>query len=151
MKTSQSILESLSRSTPFHALQKHRCYRKFLTLLPPRFRDAIAFIYVREAVLHIALRHPGYKMELDYNKELLKSLLETLTTSDKACHHLQADRVILFNSRYVSASTPDSSETVPHYHELADGSFEDHTTHPDLRAQFKRLRHIIRTHRHSHA
>jgi len=145
MKTTRSILDDLSGQTHFRSLEQHRCYRRFLSMLPPRFREAIGFVYVRQATLYVALRHPGYKMELNYNKELLKSLLTTLVESDKGCQELRADSVVLFNSRYAPDPSPSDkdSATVPYYHELSRGTFEDHSTDPDLHAQFERLRQAI--------
>jgi hypothetical protein len=145
MKTTRSILDNLHGQTHFRPLGQHRCYRQFLSMLPPRFQEAIGFVYVRQATLYVALRHPGYKMELNYNKELLKDLLVTLVESDEGCQKLRADSVVLFNSKYtrgLSSSDKDSA-TVPYYHELSRGTFEDHSTDPDLHAQFERLRQAI--------
>jgi len=148
MKTTRSILDTLTGTHHFQSLEKHRCYRKFLALLPPRFQEAIGFVYVRNETLHVALRHPGYKMELNYNKELLTSLLATLIEHDPGCTNLRATSVILFNSKYVTLPDNDADrESVPHYYELSEGSFEDCSSDPDLHEQFERLRAIIRRNR----
>jgi hypothetical protein len=145
MKTTRSILDNLRGQAHFRFLEQHRCYRQFLSMLPPRFQEAIGFVYVREATLYVALRHPGYKMELNYNKELLKSLLGTLIESDKGCRKLRADTVVFFNSKYTATqSATGTPATVPYYHELSEGTFEDHSSNPDLHEQFERLRQAIR-------
>ena len=144
MKTPQTILDTLIGQAPFRSLGRHRCYRRFLAMLPPRFREAIGFVYVRDNTLHVALRHPGYKMELNYNKELLKSLLTTLIQVNPSCEKLRADKVVLFNSRYVTHKPLGGDPaTVPYYHELSEGTFEDHSSDPDLHQQFQRLRDAI--------
>ncbi len=148
MKTTRSILDALTGLPHFRTLEQHRCYQQYLRLLPPRFQAAIAFVYVRSATLHVALRHPGYKMELNYNQELLKSLLTTLIEHDAGCASLHADSVVLFVSKYAAPPASDADETtVPRYHELAEGIFEDHTSSPQLQTQFARLRSAIRANR----
>ena len=148
MKTTQSILERLTGLTPFRTLKQYRCYHRFMAMLPPRFRQAVGFVYIRRTTLYVALRHPGYKMELHYNKELLKSLLTTLADHDEGCRKLRADSVVLFNSKYsVEHPAHADTETVPRYHELAEGTFEDHSSNPDLHRQFERIRAAIRANR----
>jgi len=149
MKTSQTILNTLTGHATFRPLSAHRCYGQFLGMLPPRFREAIGFVYVRNRTLHVALRHPGYKMELNYNQELLKSLLATLGEHQPECAHLRADRVVLFVSRYASSSVTgtDNEESVPYYTELAEGTFVNRTETPELHEQFEQLRRTILSHR----
>ncbi len=87
-------------------------------------------------------------MELNYNKELLTSLLATLVEHDSSCSDLQANSVILFNSKYATLPEQDADrESIPHYHELSDGAFEDNSSDPDLHEQFERLRATIRRNR----
>jgi len=148
MKTSQTILNTLTGSSHFRALQSHRCYRRFLSALPERFQQAIGFVYVRNNILYLALRHPGYKMELTYQKDLFLGLWTQMLKQNKGCGELTADSVILFNSKYRSVSAdPESEKTIPYYYELAEGTFENASSNPDLQKQFERLRAIIRRNR----
>jgi hypothetical protein len=148
MKTTRSILDTLTGHAHFRSLARHRCYRQYLAMLPPRFREAIGFVYVRDETLHVALRHPGYKMELNYNKELLKSLLAALVEHDPACKQLRAHNIVLFTSKYATLPANKHDETtVPYYEELAEGAFEDHSSDPDLHHQFQRLRDTIHANR----
>ncbi len=152
MKTVETILNRLTARTPLRPLRTQRCYRRFLSMLPPRFQKAIAFVYVRNGTLHLALSHPGYNMELQYQHTLFLDLLNALRSHQSECAHLQAERVVLFVSRYAAADDPTASEeTVPHYLEAAAGDFEDRATSPALREQFERLREQIRRLRHAHA
>ena len=76
MKTSRTVLDKLTSSVQFKPLGAHKCYAKFLSLLPQHLQKAIAFVYIKNETLFIALKHPGFKMELNYNKDLLKSEFE---------------------------------------------------------------------------
>ena len=152
MKTPETILNTLTGAPQFRTLRQHQCYRRFLAVLPPRFQEAIGFVYLRDRVLHIALRHPGYKMELQYQTSLFLTLLQTLASTDKACSHLEADKVILFNSKFTTRPTEAAYlPSVPHYYELSEGTFEDHSSDPDLHAQFERARQLIRANQHRDA
>ena len=152
MKTPETILNTLTGAPQFRTLRRHRCYRRFLAALPPRFQEAIGFVYLRDRVLHIALRHPGYKMELQYQTSLFLTMLETLASADKTCSHLHADKVVLFNSKFTTRPTEAAYlPSVPHYYELSEGTFEDHSSDPDLHAQFEQTRRLIRANQHRDA
>ncbi|HFC03749.1 MAG TPA: DUF721 domain-containing protein [Nitratifractor salsuginis] len=145
MKTAQSLLASLVDTHTFRPLSQHRCYRKFLELLPPRFRQAIAFVTVKNRQLMVALSHPGYKMELNYNQDVLKSLLRTLMEARPDCAFMAADRIVIFHSKYhPMPGGSEKSETVPRYREAADGAFRLPESDPELREAFLRIREHIR-------
>ncbi|CAA6824875.1 MAG: Unknown protein, partial [uncultured Sulfurovum sp.] len=97
MKQANTILSHIQNLPQFKLLKSHYCYQKFISLLSPKFQKAIAFVFIRDDTLFIALSHPGFKMELNYNKDLLKNLLDVLTKQDKKCNNLKASKVVLFN------------------------------------------------------
>ncbi|WP_457602325.1 DciA family protein [Nitratifractor sp.] len=146
MKKSAAILEHLVDQSQFKPLRQHRCYRLFLDLLPPRFRQAIAFVTIKNRRLLVGLRHPGYKMELNYNQELLKSLLSTLREHRAECAFMEAESVVLFASKY-HPFTEKTFDTVPHYQELAVGEFEVLPSDERLRESFESIRRLIRQNR----
>jgi len=148
MKTAQSLLASLVDTHAFRPLSQHRCYRKFLELLPPRFREAIAFVTVKNRQLMVALSHPGYKMELNYNQDLLKGLLKTLIEAKPECAFMAADRIVIFPSKYhPMPDASDERESIPRYREAAEGNFPLPESDPELRDAFLRIRESIRRHR----
>ena len=146
MKKSAAILEHLVDQSQFKPLRQHRCYRLFLDLLPPRFRHAIAFVTLKNRRLMVGLSHPGYKMELNYNQELLKSLLTTLRQHRPECAFMEAESVVLFHSRY-HPFDKEISDTVPHYRELAEGTFTTLPSDEKLREHFESIRRHIRRNR----
>ncbi len=146
MKESSAILASVLGASQFQPLRQHRCYRQFFELLPPRFRKAIAFVTVKNRQLMVGLSHPGYKMELNYNQELLKSLLSTLIRHRPECAFMKADRLVFFHSRYHPLKAEDP-RTVPRYRELARGDFQTLPEDEALRERFERIRHWIRKNR----
>ncbi len=143
MKIASMILSHLSSLPQFKSLKRQACYEKYIGLLSNKWQKAIAFIYIKDATLFIAVTHPGFKMELNYNRDLLKSLLTQLCTHDKSCEEMQADKVIIFHSRYYAMPEEKTSyTTVPHYEERASGDFEL-PQDAELKARFEHIKTLI--------
>ncbi len=137
------ILSHLSSQPQFKSLKQQECYQKYINLLSDKWQKAVAFVYIKDMTLFIAVKHPGFKMELNYNKDLLKSLLSQLGTYDKACEMMQAQKVIIFHSKYYAMPEEKTSYvTVPHYHERAKGDFET-PEDKELKEKFERIKALI--------
>jgi hypothetical protein len=144
MKKAHTILSHLSSLPQFKVLKRQECYQKYLSLLTPKYQKAIAFIYVKESTLFIAVKHPGFKMELNYNRDLLKSVLTQLTSYDTNCEMMQASKVVVFHSKYhpMKLETPQST-TVPYYHERANDNFNIESSDKELKEKFKQIQKTI--------
>lgn len=105
-------------------------------------------MYVKQNTLYIAVTHPGFKMELNYNKDVLKDVLFQFTLMEKTCSMLQADKVVVFHSKYhkLPARAEDSS-TIPHYYELAEGEFEVCSEDKKLQEKFDAIKNTIKKNR----
>jgi hypothetical protein len=143
MKKASMILSHLSSQPQFKSLKRQECYQKYIKLLSHKWQKAIAFVYIKDDTLFIAVTHPGFKMELNYNRDLLKSLLIQLNTLDLTCQSMQASKVVIFHSKY--HKMPDkkvSYLSVPYYHERSSGLFEI-PQDDELANAFKRIQDII--------
>ena len=144
MKKASIILSHIRNLPEFKLLKSHYCYQKFISLLNPRFKKAIAFVYVRDDTLFVALSHPGFKMELNYNKDLLKSLLSMLAKGDEKCKNMKASKVVLFNSKHLSIIKEEHIEsTVPYYKEMALGEFTIESEDEELQKAFNKIKKSI--------
>ena len=144
MKKANSILSHILNLPQFKTLKSHYCYQKFISLLSPRFQKAIAFVYVRQDTLFVAISHPGFKMELNYNKDLLKTLLTMLAKQDEKCKNLKVSKVILFNSKHNSIIKEKTEEdTVPYYDEMSLGEFTINSEDKELKEAFEKIRDSI--------
>ncbi|MFT7823593.1 MAG: hypothetical protein ABXS92_02405 [Sulfurimonas sp.] len=113
-----------------------------------KYQKAIAFVYIKNRTLYIAVTHPGFKMELNYNKEVLKDILSQFIAIEKNCSLLQADKVAIFHSKYHKLpDRTDRSSTVPHYFETASGEFEIHTSDQKLQEKFRNIKTSIEKNR----
>jgi len=148
MKKASLILSQLGNLPQFKLLKQQECYQKFISLLGAKWQKAIAFVYVRDSTLFVVLKHPGFKMELNYNRDLLKSVLTQLGTLDKTCSGLKADKVAIFHSKYHSMlHGKPASDTVPHYHELASPEFPVLSSDQEIKARFEALKAVIKDNR----
>jgi len=112
-------------------------------LLRPKWQKAVAFVYIKEETLYIAVNHPAFKQELNYNKDLLISLLRDLNKYIAECESMKASKVIIFHSKYHPMPQEKSKEkTVPHYIEQAKGSFAS-PIEPKLNEAFERIKKLI--------
>ena len=143
MKNSKTILSLISSQPQFGSLTQHSCYQKFMALLPPRFQQAIAFIYIKNETLFLALSHPGYKMELNYNRDLFKDLLGTVQKYAPECKEYHAKEVVLFNSKFHTKENNDKEKTIPYYNELSSGDFEFDFDDEKLKEKFNKSKELI--------
>jgi len=144
MKNASVILSHLVGQPQFKSLKRHACYKKFLSLLGTKWQKAIAFVYIRNETLFVAVTHPGFKMELHYNRDLLKSVLTQLASLDTECRELKAEKVIIFHSKYRTVITEKGDKTtIPYYHERATGNFSIKSSDEALAEKLKQTQSLI--------
>ncbi len=143
MKNIRSILSHLVNQPQFKILKKQSCYHKFISLLTPELKTAVAFIYIKNNILFVATSHTGYKMELNYKQDLLKSLLKILADNDKGCSDLKAERVIIFKSKFYVEKPIKIQDTDPRYRELSSGEFKIQSKDKNIIKSFENIKRII--------
>ena len=145
MKKASTILSHLTHQPQFRSLKQQECYQKYIELLGTRFQKAIAFVYIKNETLFVAATHPGFKMELNYNRDLLKNVLTQLSRYDESCEMMQVKEVVVFHTKYRPVEEKENqSETVPHYSELARADFEIETDDPELKEKFEHIKEHIK-------
>jgi len=145
MKRANLIIEQIKSLPQFKLLNQYYCCRRFVSLLSPRFQKGIAFSYLKNDTLFLALSHPGYKMELYSKMNSLKSLLEMVGELDEKCKDFRANKIVIFNSRLKSViKREESIDTIPYYKERALNGFNtDNIKDEDLKKRFEEIRKII--------
>lgn len=145
MKKAHVILSHLTCQPQFRFLKKQSCYNKFIKFLGTKYQNAIAFVYIKNETLFVATTHPAFKMELNYNRDLLKSILTQLHTHDTECAFMQAREIIVFHSKYYPAEENKALiSTVPHYQERSTSHFEIQTQDQTLKEKFEHIKELIR-------
>jgi len=149
MKKANEILNGVTNRPNFKSIHKYSCFNKLKALLPPRFQKAIAFFYIRNNTLFGGLSHPGYKMELNYNKDLVKSLLKELISIEQSCEVVFAkiERIEFFVSKFHTKAPEYRSQSIPHYRELATGTFKTDVQNEKLAQIIDKIREDIQRNR----
>ncbi|MFK5976187.1 MAG: hypothetical protein QM493_06740 [Sulfurovum sp.] len=146
MKKAYEIISHLSSQPQFRLLKCQECYQKYIRLLGNKWSKAVAFIYIKDDTLFVAVKHPAFKMELsyDYNKNLLRSLLRQLNQYDKSCDMMKASSVVVFHSKYFPIEkTKEAYKSVPHYSERANGDFTNYGE-DSLKEKFENIQRVIK-------
>ena len=146
MKRANEIVKNIKSRPYFTSIQKYSCYNKLSQILPPRFAKAIAFFYIKNNTLFGALSHPGYKMELNYNKDLVKGLLNQLISLDQDCKEVFKDvkKIEFFVSKFHSpAPLKADLNTQPYYTELSKAEFTIATKDSELKEIFQKIKEDI--------
>ena len=82
-------------------------------------------------------------MELNYNRDLLKSVLTMLGEHDQTCRQMRADNIVIFNSKYHTPEQEKPALTDPRYHELARANFLIQTDDREIREKFESIKKRI--------
>jgi len=144
MKKANIILSHIHALPQFKILKSHYCYQKLISILPPKFKKAVAFVYVRDDTLFVALSHPGFKMELNYNKDLFKELLSMVAMADEKCRTITASKVVLFNSKHLSIIRKEEIiSTIPYYKERSKGNFQIKSKDTEMIEAFNKIKKSI--------
>jgi hypothetical protein len=145
MKKASEIVSHIINQPQFRYLKKHECFKRYISLLPAKWQNAVAFMYIKDNTMFIATNHPAFKMELNYNKDLLTSILIQLKKYSKDCNSLEANKIIVFDSKYHSIEKKTSKiDTIPYYNESAKGLFEINTKEPKLKEKFENIKKSIK-------
>jgi len=145
MKRANEILNTIKGRPHFKSIQKYSCFNKLSSLMPPRFAKAIAFFYIKNNTLFGALSHPGYKMELNYNKDLVKGLLKQLISFDQECKEFFKDvqKIEFFVSKFHMQPPIIIENTEPFYQELSKANFEIEIKDNEIKEIFEKIKEDI--------
>lgn len=143
MQEVRSILSHLTTHPIYGRLKVHRCFKSLKQALPKHWQCAIHFMYVKNGTLFFALKHPGFKMEFDYNLQTIKSLLSSLPPIKEACDPLQIRQVRTFVTHHAMPKSEARNSTVPRYKERSSGRFALVCENPNIRESLGMIRTAI--------
>lgn len=145
MKKSSNIINHLKNQPLYSKLKTVKCFEKIRSLLPPRLSNAILFIYIKNDILFFVLNHPGYKMEFNYNVNLIKGVLKELKKRESICKDLIFKDIKTFVSNKIDIEEDKNKlEKKLTYKERATGNFEIKTDNENLKQTFKNIQKIIK-------
>ena len=137
MKKINEILSHLKNNPEFKKINTSFLIMKFINVLPLKFRKGIKFGYVKNQTLYFVLTHPVYKMEFEYNKADIKSLLKNFKIANVEDIGFFVTNVIEKKEIFI--------DTNPLYKERSHGIFDNKVKDEKLFEKFERIREIIKT------
>ncbi len=146
MKKSIEIISHLKNRSFHSRLNQIECFNKLTSLLPTRLSQAISFMYIKNKTLFFALNHPGYKMEFNYNVNLIKELLKKLKKLDLKCKDIEVEQIKVFNSNKTKFKRKNmkQNESKIEYLEKSTGNFDIKTQNETYIDLFKKIQKSIK-------
>ena len=136
MKKINEILSHLKNNPEFSKINTSILITKFIDVLPLKLKKGIKFGYVKNQTLFFVLTHPVYKMEFEYNKALIKSLLKNFKIAN-------VEDIGFFVTNVIEKKESEKKEE-PMYIERSYGIFENKAKDEMIFKKFEKIREIIK-------
>ncbi len=136
MKKINEILSHLKNNPEFSKINTSFLIKKFIEVLPLKLKKGVKFAYVKNQTLYFVLTHPVYKMEFEYNKADIKSLLKNFKIAN-------VEDIGFFITNVIEKKES-PKEPVPLYTERAYGIFENKAKDEYIFRKFEKIREIIK-------
>ena len=145
MKDSKSIISHLVQQPSMKKYEQMRCYDRLLSLLPKSFTSMIRFVYTKNDTLFFVLNHPCAKMEFNYKRNLIKSLLKEVHVHfpECGCLHVNEVQAFITNQKSEEEALIVSANSEIFYAEQATGEFETLCEDEKLRSLFEAIKETI--------
>lgn len=135
MKKVNDILTHLKYSPEFKKINTNMKLDNLIQALPMKLKKGVKFAYVKRQILFFVLTHPVYKMEFEYNKEIIKSLLKKAGIAN-------VEDIRFFVTNKLERKEVKKVES-PFFQERSYGIFENKTHNERLHKKFEEIRSII--------
>ncbi len=136
MKKINEILSHLKNNPEFSKINTSFLIKKFIEVLPLKLKKGVKFAYVKNQTLYFVLTHPVYKMEFEYNKADIKSLLKNYKIAN-------VEDIGFFITNVIERKEVPSKAT-PLYTERSYGIFENKAKSEQIFKKFEKIREIIK-------
>ena len=136
MKKINEILSHLKNNPEFSKINTSFLIKKFIEVLPLKLKKGVKFAYVKNQTLYFVLTHPVYKMEFEYNKADIKSLLKNFKIAN-------VEDIGFFITNIIEKKE-EPKEPTPLYIERSYGIFENRAKNEQIFRKFEKIREIIK-------
>ncbi len=136
MKKLNEILSHLKKNPEFRKINTSSSIERLIELLPLKLRKGIKFAYIKKQTLYFVLTHPVYKMEFEYNKGDIKSLLKKINIANVE------DIAFFVTNKIEKKEKP--KEPIEYYNEKSNAIFENKATNEHIFKKFEEIRRIIK-------
>jgi hypothetical protein len=136
MKKINEILSHLKNNPEFSKINTSFLIQKFIEVLPLKLKKGVKFAYVKNQTLYFVLTHPVYKMEFEYNKADIKSLLKNFKIAN-------VEDIGFFITNIIEKKE-EQKEPFLLYTERSYGIFENRAKNEYIFKKFEKIREIIK-------
>lgn len=136
MKKINEILSHLKNNPEFSKINTSFLIKKFIEILPLKLKKGVKFAYVKNQTLYFVLTHPVYKMEFEYNKADIKSLLKNFKIAN-------VEDIGFFITNVIEKKEEQKAPILL-YKERSYGIFENKAKDEYLFKRFEKIREIIK-------
>ncbi|MDD3055653.1 MAG: DciA family protein [Aliarcobacter sp.] len=137
MKKINEILSHLKNNPEFSKINTSSLIKKFIEVLPLKLKKGVKFAYVKNQTLFFVLTHPVYKMEFEYNKADIKSLLKNFKIAN-------VEDIGFFITNVIEKKQ-EQQTPIPLYKERSFGIFDNKAKDEYLFRKFEKIREIIKS------
>ncbi len=135
MKKLNEILSHLKNNPEFRKINTSSTIEKFIDVLPLKLKKGVKFGYIKGQTLYFVLTHPVYKMEFEYNKADIKSLLKNANFDN-------VNEIAFFVTNKIERKTKEIIKE-PLFKERSNGVFINKAKDEILYKKFESIRNII--------
>ena len=136
MKKINEILSHLKNNPEFSKINTSFLIKKFIEVLPLKLKKGVKFAYVKNQTLYFVLTHPVYKMEFEYNKADIKSLLKSFKIAN-------VEDIGFFVTNIIEKKE-NNKEVIVFYKERSYGIFENKAKDEYIFKKFEKIRELIK-------
>ena len=136
MKKINEILSHLKNNPEFRKINTSFLIMKFIDVLPLKLKKGVKFGYVKNQTLYFVLTHPVYKMEFEYNKADIKSLLKSFKIAN-------VEDIGFFVTNIIEKKE-NNKEVIVFYKERSYGIFENKAKDEYIFKKFEKIRELIK-------
>ncbi len=136
MKNMSIILNHLKQHPDFRKINTNEKIQSFINILPIKLKNGIKFAYIKNEILFFVLTHPIYKIEFQYNKALIKSLLNNAHMTN-----INDFKFFVTNKIEKKQETPKENEF---YKERSYAIFKNHFQNKKLYTLLEEIRELIK-------
>ena len=136
MKKINEILSHLKNNPEFSRINTSFLIQKFIEVLPLKLKKGVKFAYIKNQTLYFVLTHPVYKMEFEYNKADIKSLLKNFKIAN-------VEDIGFFITNVIEKKE-EQKEPFLLYTERSYGIFENRAKNEYIFKKFEKIREIIK-------
>ena len=136
MKKINEILSHLKNNPEFSKINTSSLIKKFIEVLPLKLKKGVKFGYIKNQTLYFVLTHPVYKMEFEYNKADIKSLLKSFKIAN-------VEDIGFFVTNIIEKKE-NNKEVIVFYKERSYGIFENKAKDEYIFKKFEKIRELIK-------